>query len=173
MDSKRTASLHQFETSCDVEKRWAPVLDAWLGEHYELRVATPDQQWRGIDRIAWDRDGEHRIDYKCDEQWHKYGNVFLETVSNAQTGRPGWAMTSEADWLLYFLTPSTVLVCRMARIRAMLPRWRCAGYPVRSAKNQGYETFGLCVPVPVVSAVAEYDADPTFDAAILECRDDR
>ena len=106
--------------------------------------------------MAADPDGQYLIDYKCDEAWRRTRNVFIETVSNARTGRRGWALTSEAEWLLYFLTPDRVLVLTFTAVRRHLPTWQ-ARFRLRAAVNDGYDTLGLCVPVSVVET-AEYTA---------------
>jgi hypothetical protein len=166
--------VHRYKQSCEVERLWAPRLDEWLRTGYVVREATTAEQWRGIDRVAADGDGEHTIDYKCDLAWARTRNCFIEHTSNAQTGRPGWALTSEADWLLYFLIPDRVLVLTFVMLRRHLLRWQQV-YPTRRAKNEeGYDTLGLCVPVSIVEHVAEYTARlDQGDAAILEIRDDR
>ena len=150
---------HQYRASCAVEKRWAPRLDAWLELAYVVREATTEEQWRGMDRVVADGERTYTIDYKCDERWARTGNVFVEITSNQQTGRQGWALTSEAEWLLYFLTPSRVLLLRFETLRRELTTWQ-RSYPIRTARNEeGYNTIGVCVPVPIVEGIAEYAAD--------------
>jgi hypothetical protein len=162
---------HRFDHSCSVEARWAPTLDAWLSAAYALRPATSAEQWRGIDRVAIDDDGHPvSLDYKCDERCAQTGNVFIEIVSNATTGRPGWALTSEAIWLVYFVTPHSVLMFLLSHLRARLPAWR-ERFPERPARNEGYDTLGLCVPLRVALGAVEYVAHLDHgDGAILQPR---
>jgi hypothetical protein len=151
--------VHQYQASCAVERRWAPVLDEWLSAEYLVREATTEEQWRGIDRFLADGENTYTVDYKCDEKWKGTGNVFVEITSNQKTGRAGWALTSEADWLMYFLTPARVLALRFETLRRDLPAWQ-KRYPIRSARNEeGYITVGVCVPVRVVEVIAEYAVD--------------
>lgn len=165
------SDLHDFDKSRSVEDRHAPVLDAWFAEMYPLRKATMDEQWRGIDRVATTPQGEVALDYKCDEAAARTKNLFLETVSNSVTGRPGWMHTSESVWLVYFVVPKTVVMFTFARIRPLLPVW-AARYPTRAARNAGYSTLGVCVPIEVATAYAEYVADlTTVDGAVLEPSD--
>lgn len=112
------------------------------------------EQWRGIDRVVTTPAGAVGLDYKCDERAQQSGNVFLEMVSNSVTGRLGWMRTSEAEWLVYYVVPDRVLLCRFARLRPLLAAW-AARYPVRAAHNVAYDTLGLCVPVAVVAAAAD------------------
>jgi hypothetical protein len=101
------------------------------------------------------------------------GQRLFETVSNSRTGRPGWMLTCTATWLLYFLTPVRVLVFEMAALRQALPRWH-DHFPTRAAVNDGYDTVGLCVPIPVAEAAAESVSWLSRgDAIILQRRDDR
>ena len=82
-------------------------------------------------------------------------------------------LTCTATWLLYFLTPVRVLVFEMAALRQALPRWH-DHFPTRAAVNDGYDTVGLCVPIPVAEAAAESVSWLSRgDAIILQRRDDR
>jgi hypothetical protein len=148
--------MHRFDQSQHIERRWRPVLAEWLQDSgYVVTDATPEDEWRGIDVWTVDDSGERvGIDFKCDERWRTTGNVFVEVESNHQTGRLGCLLTSEARWILYFLTPDRVLVCLTRVLRAAIPQWRLR-YPQRPARNIGYDTIGLLVPVPVVERCAE------------------
>jgi hypothetical protein len=163
---------HRFDDSIAVEARWAPTLDAWVGEAYVIRPATVREQWRGIDRIATGADGlPISLDYKCDERASDTGNLFIETISNTRSGRPGWALTSQAAWLIYFVTPHTVFMFLMAELRACLPTWR-RRFPEREARNEHYVTRGLCVPQAVARPVTEYLAHlDRGDGCVLEPRE--
>lgn len=148
--------MHQFDQSQRVERRWRPVLCDWLRvSGYRVTDATPEDEWRGVDVWTVDDTGERvGIDFKCDERWRTTGNVFVELESNHQTGRLGCVLTSDARWLLYFLTPDRVLVCLTTRLRDAIPAWKTQ-YPQRPARNQGYDTMGLLVPVAAVERCAE------------------
>jgi hypothetical protein len=60
---------------------------------------------------------------------------------------PGWAITSEADLLLYYL-PVTheLLTVEMTAIREALPEWE-RRYRSRKLDNAWYCTWGLMVPL--------------------------
>ena len=154
---------HRYDESLGVEALWAPVVDAWLASRYEVHVAELEDELRGIDRFLT-RPADVTVtslDAKHDRLAHRTGNVFLETVSNDQSGRPGWALTSEADWILYHVVAERrVLLFLTSELRdvAGWSRWR-----ERSVRNEGYRTVGQLVPVAVASHVARYDvtlADP-------------
>jgi len=114
-------------------------------------------------RVAVDEDGaEVGIDYKCDERAARTGNAFIETVSNDVSGRPGWALTTEAEWIFYFVVPDRVLGILSAKLRRALPSWQ-RRFPTRAARNvswdgKPYRTLGVCVPLKEVEAVAEWVA---------------
>ena len=170
-DSKRPRVVHQFDRSMDIEARHAPRLDRWFSERYTLRVATDDEQRAGIDRIATDDFGERTtLDYKCDERARHTRNLFIETVSNSRTRRSGWALTSSADWLVYFAVPDQVWMFLMRHIRSAVPTWRHCCHE-RAAVNAGYSTFGLCVPFWRARQRVEYVADLHHgDGPVLQAR---
>ena len=158
---------HDFDRSVEVEKRWAPVLDRWIRDTYPLREATAAEQRRGIDRLAInDRGLEVAIDYKCDERAQWTGNVFMETVSVDVDRTPGWLYTSDADWILYFVTPEVVYAFSLPKLRLEIEAWK-ERYGEVPAKNRGYRTLGVLVPFRTARAVAEYVAGVSGDRAVL------
>lgn len=169
--------MHDFHASRQVEARWTPVLDAWLGRRYWFQEATMDEQWRGIDRVAIDDHGRQvGIDYKCDEAAARTGNIFVETVSNTTTGRRGWAVAGQADWIFYLVAPSKVLVLLARRLRSVLPSWQ-QRFGFRLAWNrrgsETYATQGVCVLLECAEREAEQVADlDSTDEPSLRRRDD-
>jgi N6-adenosine-specific RNA methylase IME4 len=146
----------RFEQSRAIEAKWEPVLDRALRDHYAHleRVSLADE-FRGYDRYVVDDSGQRvGLEYKVDEKWRQTGKIFVEVVSNSTTGRLGWLHTCSARWLLYFLTPHTVLVFFMTHLRAVGKEWE-RRYPIRPAVNDGYHTLGICVPLRVAAAGAE------------------
>ena len=163
--------VHEFNQSQEVEARHAPTLDAWLRESYQIREATEAEQWDGIDRVVMAESGLVTLDYKCDERAHATNRLFIETVSNSVTRRPGWIHTSRADWLAYFVVPDHVWMFRFARVRQRLPDWLSA-YRERPARNVGYATLGVCVPMAVARQAVEYIASLVYrDGAVFEPSD--
>mgnify|MGYP001582985356 FL=1 len=148
--------MHRFEDSRAVEARWEGVLDAWLrADGRDVRPATMAEQWKGIDRVVTDENGEVcGIEYKIDEVARRTGNIFVETVSNDNTGRPGWAYTSTARWIFYFIVPDRVLCLLTERLRAALPAW-LRRFRLKSADNGDYRTVGVVVPIVEAEKVAE------------------
>lgn len=138
------------------------TLDAYFGQRYQIRRATMAEQRRGIDRFfinpangrTWS------LDYKTDTRAAQTGNVFIETKTHPDRDHSGWAYTSEAGWLFYYLPDIwTVYAVNQPYLRAkVLPIW-AARYPLRSAKNKTYTTYGLIVPVAEFARCAS----KTFD----------
>jgi len=164
--------IHSFATSRAVEDVHAEKLDQWLKATYpDMRPATRVEQFRGIDRVAMSEQGVVTLDYKCDTRGMSTGRMFLETVSNSVTKRPGWLLTSEADWLVYYVVPDEVWMFLFANIRGAIANWRQT-YGERSARNEGYDTLGVCVPFSVAATRVEYVANIHVDGAVLELPDD-
>lgn len=157
--------MHNFDDSKRVEARWSAVLDDWIRSDYSLTVASIEDEWRGIDRWATDSDGvKLGIDYKCDTRAAITGNIFVETVSNSQSGRLGWAYTSEADWIFYFVVPRFVLAFRTASLRRSLSEWVSIYRTARARNDRGYDTIGILVPL----IVARSSADSVCDFGDIE-----
>lgn len=105
----------------------------------------------GVDFLFTDRTTNKtwQVELKTDSRAARSGNAFIETVSVKRPGEEirGWAYTSEADWLLYFL-PQLPRIYRLSfeELRVELPAW-VSRYPVRSIPNKTWETIGLLVPL--------------------------
>lgn len=140
-----------FAAQLAVGEAWEERLDRFFREGYavEVRRVGMEEQRRGIDRVFVGREtGEvHTVEYKADEKAGRTGNAFVETVSVDTTGKPGWAVSSQADVLVYLVTePETIYWIPMKRVRAALGRWRRL-YREVAAANEGYRTLGLLVPL--------------------------
>lgn len=151
-------SAYQFDTQKRVGVAGEETLDAffrqWRGLH--IRPATDAEQRRGIDRMftvaATGR--EVAVEYKTDYMAGRTGNAFVETVSVDRAGKPGWAVSSEAYFLIYLVPePRTIYVIRMQDVRRRLPAWRQI-YPERTVANDGYNTVGLLVPLDELERLA-------------------
>ena len=124
-------------------------LDRWFAAKYEIRLATRQEQRRGIDRIFTRRQTGKRftVEYKTDYKAAQTGNAFVETVSVDTAGKAGWAYSSQADYLLYYIPGNDLIyVLALEVLRWELPRW-VREYPLRAAQNEGYATHGVLVPL--------------------------
>lgn len=124
-------------------------------------------QERGVDFTFTDRvnNQAHKVELKTDTLAHRTGNAFIETVSIARDGephQPGWAYTSEADYLLYFLPrgmPPKIYRIHFESLRQALPVW-LDRYPARlipnkDSKRGDYHTIGLLVPLADLQAISQ------------------
>lgn len=129
----------------------------WGGDYQVCRVGR-DQQRRGIDRVLIHKESGRRvsIEYKTDATAGRTGNAFVETVSVSTTGKPGWAVASQAMWLVYYIpSPRTIYCIRMGQLRKRLPVW-AAMYPTRNIPNEGYVTQGILVPLDEFERIANW-----------------
>ena len=96
-----------------------------------------------------------RVEYKTDYKAAETGNAFVETVSVDTAGKAGWAYSSEADYLIYFIPgDGLIYIIALEVLRRELPRW-VREYPLRTAQNEGYATHGLLVPLDEFERSAE------------------
>lgn len=124
-------------------------LDEYSGKWFEIVEATRDQQRQGIDRIYTAKATRivTTVEYKADTTASRTGNAFVETVSVDTANKPGWAYSSRADWLLYYLpVDGLIYFFEFAKFRQHLPRW-ARDFPTRAIPNKGYKTHGLLVPL--------------------------
>lgn len=130
-------------------------LDAFFRERgHTIRPATHDEQRQGIDRVFTAPDGRvARVEYKTDFLAAKTGNAFVETVSVDRHGKMGWALTSQADTLIYYLPGKVIYVLPFMSLRWALPTW-IRDYPAKSAQNRDYATHGILVPLDELAQFA-------------------
>lgn len=148
--------MYRFEEQLREGQSGEEVLDAFFSGRYDVFPVGEDLQRRGIDRFFEDRaTGEvFSVEYKTDFLAHKTGNAFVETVSVDSSGKPGWARSSQASFLVYYIPGlSRAYLFRMDALREKLPDW-VFRFPVRSAENQGYRTHGVLVPLEEIGRCA-------------------
>jgi hypothetical protein len=154
-----TAITYDFPTQLAEGQAHELHLDEFFKQfNVEIRPATMDEQRQGIDRFfQFERTGSvDSVEYKADSIAGKTGNAFIETVSVDATNKPGWAVASKAQYLVYLVTePETIYLITMAQIRSHLPRWQ-QQYPTKAAQNNGYRTWGVVVPVSELERIAVY-----------------
>lgn len=143
--------MHKFEDSRKREEEHNKDLDGFYSEWFEISPVTLKAQKAGIDRTWTQRKTKYRysVEYKADEKATYTGNVFIETISvdDGKRETPGWGYTSCAQLLVYYL-PNEGVAYRtsMLNVKFHIDDW--AGlYPIRSAQNDGYLTWGVCVPI--------------------------
>jgi hypothetical protein len=147
---RKAAPEHKFRDQLHEGKRAEAFLDTFFSRWFHIHPVSLDTELRdGYDRIYQRRgNGERlKIEYKADWQAAETGNAFIETISVYEERKPGWAHTSQADMLLYFVPPrGAIYMLPLTAIRFMLPSWKLR-YREVPAPNQGYKTYGLLVPL--------------------------
>lgn len=138
---------YDFRKQLDIGKRGEEKLDSFFSaKGIEIQCVNRFDERRGIDRIFRKDGREHTIEYKTDEKTQHTGNVFVETISNNQTGALGWAVKGLADCVIYYAVGiEEAAIIRSEELRAKIAEWFFA-YPTRAVKNRGYMTYGVLVP---------------------------
>lgn len=149
-------TVFNFQRQLAEGERGEKFLDNFFAPVFDIRAASREQQRQGIDRIFTERKSRRSltVEYKTDARAGTTGNAFVETESVSAGHKPGWALSSRADYLVYYIPePATVYIIRMATLRRRLPHWK-GRYPERRVSNIGYETTGVLVPLAEFEIIA-------------------
>lgn len=97
--------------------------------------------------------GDQRLNFEFKAEMHTRPTLFVEFMSNIETGRHGWYYTLEADKLIYhFLDGHRVHVIDMKKLRTDMTCWNFR--TVKQDKTvQNNITFGWSVPIDALEAV--------------------
>lgn len=135
MESK----VHDGSHSNAIGLKGEQILDAYFSKFYTIEEVTMNEQFQGIDRFFHKGDIKLAFEYKCDT--YTSGNVFVETLSNIESGRLGWAFTSKADYIVYFfLNYDFFLLVKPADVKNALKDWvKCCRYRDVYNKVEGRE----------------------------------
>lgn len=143
------------------EQRIAAALQR-LG--YTVRLASGDDQRRGIDFWLTRRDGSRTsVEVKTDEAAYRTGNAFVVLVADDVRGRAGWAYTAQAAHLVHLMPQSgRYLVVPFIALRGQLVRWQ------RTCKQAGrrnvwpgvdFWSTGILVPLALLDRLAVWRGD--------------
>jgi hypothetical protein len=147
-----------FNKALLVGQSYEQVLDKVFSSEYVIEAVTRVEQRQGIDRIFYSIDGgQVSVEYKADLKAARTGNAFIETVSVDTMSIPGWAYTSKADVLAYYI-PALGL-CHLidfVDLRSHLKDWRTKYRTIRTKPelNDGYRTHGLLVPLTELATLS-------------------
>lgn len=146
-----TQKTYGFQAQLKVGELGEETLDAFFAEKgYEIKNVTMKEQRRGIDRIFVKDGKEVKVEYKTDALTARTGNVFIETVSSNKSGAPGWAVKTQADYVVYYVSGyKQALLLKPEYLRSKIPYWLFE-YRQRPVRNKGYMTFGIPVPWEVL-----------------------
>lgn len=122
----------------------------------EIQYVSRADQRNGMDRIwTWQSGARLSVEYKADTRADETNNVFIETVSVDTANKPGWAYTSLAQYLLYYIPPRKIsYFLPMTKIKQAVQRWRkeYRNIPIPNkdkSGNHSYNTWGVAVPIEV------------------------
>lgn len=153
---KTYSFVEQLERGAEGEK----ILDEYFKQWYDVQEATISQQkdWK-IDREFRRKDSAFGkddipiyVEYKTDDRTDKTGNLFIETWSNKELRRYGWAFTTRADIIVYYALPDTIYMIPREDLQEALPKWM-KEYETRDIRNKTYTTVGIPVPTKEVVRV--------------------
>lgn len=142
--------MHRYSESA--RRSMEAEIDKHFSRQWRIEPVGIETQFDGIDRM-WTHltTGEvYAVEYKCDHRTIETHRVFIETVSNANSGRPGWVITSQADLLIYYCHGlGFAFRASMPKVQEVYEtKWK--DLKVRAASNIGrdgraYNTLGVCV----------------------------
>jgi hypothetical protein len=146
-----STDYYTFKERYAVGDKHEKFLDEFFSNWYAIRgVSLQAQKW-GIDRIFTNRVDKKTwtVEYKSDEISHRTGNIFVEIVSVDTEHKPGWAYSSCAQLLAYYIVgESKVCMALMTNIKIKAEEWK-QKYRTVEVKNNGYNTVGILVPLEV------------------------
>lgn len=144
-----TMTTYDFNKQLSKGEDGEQRLDEYFSVKFDIQQVSRDGQRRGIDRVFQCRETgkTETIEYKTDLKARYTHNAFIETVSVDTNKTRGWAFTTKADKVFYYVPgDELVYVLEPATVRELLDNWQ-KRYPVRAAQNKNYKTFGVCVPL--------------------------
>lgn len=147
---------HSFQQSKKVGDAGEAALDRCFSKKFDIEDVDLTQQKLGWDRVFVHKERGTRasVEYKTDTQSHKTGNAFIEIWSNKESGKRGWAYTTTAQWLYYYvLGTQEVLIIDVAKFKLYLENWQIQ-FKVKTARNPNYTSEGMLVPLEVLKSVA-------------------
>lgn len=148
--------VHSFKESKRVGDAGEAALDIHFSSKFDIEDVDMTQQKLGWDRIFTHKERGTRasVEYKTDTQSHKTGNMFLEIWSNKESGKRGWAYTTTAQWLYYYvLGAAEVYIVSVPQLKLYLESWE-KQFVKKSARNPNYSSEGMLVPLDIFKTIA-------------------
>ena len=160
--------MYEFENQLAIGEQDEQELDRFFSVDYEVEPVSMEFQRHGIDRLFTRRDIGTRwsVEYKADYTAARTGNGFIETISVDTAGKKGWAYTSCAQILVYYIPPFKQFhVFQMADIKFALDAWLDV-YPVKKVQNgkrgrAEYCTHGVIVPLSEMKRLSIFSGKVT------------
>lgn len=147
---------YDFDTQYRIGEKHALELDKHFSAvGYQVTPTSRFLQKREIDRIfTIERTGiDWTVEYKACRVAPSTNNAFIETVSVLEKDIPGWARSSWAQLLVYYVPQwNAAYLASMTEIRMRLKNWIAEYGPEKDVPNHWdngnkYTTRGVCVPI--------------------------
>lgn len=129
------------------------ILDKHFSKWFNIEEVSREEQRLGIDRIFTKKDipVKFSVEYKTDLMAGKTNNVFIETMSVEEKNKLGWAYTSLAQYIMYFVpTTSIYFVISVVEMKHCLAGWKTNYVEKRLRNVMGktvYHSSGLIIPI--------------------------
>lgn len=148
------ADKYDFNQQLAIGEEHESELDLFFSQFFTIIPVPLQIQKLGVDRIFERKRIPQRrasVEYKTDIKAGETGNAYIETLSNSNTGKAGWAYTSIAQELVYYIPQfKRVGVISMLDIKKNLYEWRSMYREVR-CENKDYYGMGVLVPLGVLA----------------------
>ena len=141
------SKLRSFEKEID---------QVFINNGFKIIEATREEQKKGFDRyLVKNKKRKLKAEYKSDLRMYDTGNFFIETLSVDTTGKLGWALTSEADILVYYmLNDNELWIIDMNLIKSNIADWT-KQYKKKKCWNYGYNSEGLLLPKEIIASLVK------------------
>ncbi len=152
--------IHSFKKYLAIEKTYQPAFDEVYYQMYpdleDIETITDLKlQKQGVDRIIH-LPNNKRIVVDEKIRFKDYGDILLEFLSNDKTGALGWVIKPGMRTTMLAYGISTTKTCYVIPFKKLQMAFNKFGdswkerYKIAYAKNQGYTTASVAVPLSVL-----------------------
>ena len=154
--------IHEFNDSLKNGHAGEWVINRYHAKYYIVREATMKEQYQGIDAVYTSKQSGtvYKIEIKTDFMTAKTDNIAIELVSNTSTGKGGWAVTSQSDYIIYYLWDLWIVFYFNTKELAELVPHLKTSYPIKPAQNNGYQSMNILVPVMDAKSISLTERAP-------------
>ena len=140
--------MYEFNVMLKLGEKHEADLDVYFSKWYRIERVNMELQRLGVDRLFNRPDGTRiSVEYKADDTAARTGNAFIETVSVDNQNKPGWALSSIAQVLIYYIPPlQDIYIIRMLDLKMDIEKL-VSNHEVKQIPNGGYMTEGIPVSI--------------------------
>ena len=158
--------VYDFADQYQAQQLYFSRFIAWYQRQYNpdlLTLATEEQEKQSIDLVATTDGHSLTIEVKTEFAANKTGNLVFEVVSQARIGDNGvlgWGFKLEKTDVIAYLVPGPDKIYAFEPVE--LQAFVLENYSrLRNftAKNKGYTTLGVLMPINLVAQVAHIIGD--------------